>query len=155
MHMTAGLTLLATVIGVVGAASVIWIASRSDRSTGSVVVRAAIVVAALGLAGAVATLIGVQSTSFAVAHLLYLLVVLAVPIVGVGCAVAWVRDRSRPAMGVLALLLLVPAGVGVYATHVAPYRLREDRVSLAVPAVRAPEQPVRVGVLSDLQTRDV
>jgi predicted MPP superfamily phosphohydrolase len=50
---------------------------------------------------------------------------------------------------------LVPAVVGVYATHVEPRWLRVDREVVPVAADRSGDDDVRVGVLADLQTDDV
>jgi predicted MPP superfamily phosphohydrolase len=54
-----------------------------------------------------------------------------------------------------ALVLVLPAPVGWYATHVEPNRLTVDRVTVPVDGARAGDDPVRIGVLSDLQTNHV
>ncbi|HEY8546798.1 MAG TPA: metallophosphoesterase, partial [Acidimicrobiales bacterium] len=54
----------------------------------------------------------------------------------------------------LGVVLLLPAPVGWYATHVAPHRLRVDRVAVPVDPARTGDDPVRIGVLTDLQTDD-
>ncbi len=51
--------------------------------------------------------------------------------------------------------MLVPAPVGLYATHVAPYLLHVDEHRVAVDAARDGDDPIRLGVLSDLQTTGV
>src|SRR5690606_2391129 len=45
--------------------------------------------------------------------------------------------------------------VGFYATHVEPNWLRVDRVTVALDPARAGDDPVTIGVLSDLQTNRV
>ncbi|WP_421118911.1 metallophosphoesterase [Aquihabitans daechungensis] len=152
MGVTAELTTIAIGVGVLGAAAAVVSARSESRSSSSVVVRTGIAVAGLGLAGAVLTLAIVPVAAFAVAHLLYLLAVVSLPIVGVGFAVAWVRGRGRRALGVTAVALLLLAPLGIWATHVAPFRLREDRASLALRPGRSLDRPLRVGVLADLQT---
>jgi len=92
---------------------------------------------------------------FAFVHVAYLVLVVSVPLLGVGVAAAGVfRSAGRVAVAV-ALALVVPAPIGWYATHWAPYALRVDRVSVTLPDVRAGRRPLRVGVLSDLQTNRI
>src|SRR5205085_2888872 len=49
--------------------------------------------------------------------------------------------------------LAVLGAVGLYGTHVEPYWIRTERVSLDVEPIDG--GPVRLGVLSDLQTADI
>lgn len=91
---------------------------------------------------------------FGSVHLAYLGLVVAVPLVGSALAVrALGGRRGLPRWSAaLALGLLLPVPVGVYATHVEPYRLGVDEVVLEVDPAHAGEDPVRIGVLADLQT---
>jgi predicted MPP superfamily phosphohydrolase len=152
--LTAQLTIAAAGIGVAGAAAALASARSASTATAtaSVVVRTLIVVAGLTLvAGAVVA--RSPFDAFAFAHLVYLVAVVALPIVGVGLALAaWAGRPPRRALAVVAvpLLLIVPAGV--WSTHVAPFQLREDRVALELPPERSLDRPLRIGVLSDIQT---
>jgi predicted MPP superfamily phosphohydrolase len=56
---------------------------------------------------------------------------------------------------VVAVALLLPGPTTWYGTHVAPYRLGVERAEVQVPPERRGSDPVRVGVLSDLQTTHV
>lgn len=71
----------------------------------------------------------------------------AVPIVGRGP-----RLRLTPSARLIATAALVPAGVGVYATWVEPFRLRVESAHLDVPDRRAGHMPIRIGVITDIQT---
>jgi len=78
-----------------------------------------------------------------VLHVAYLGITVSLPLVGFAlCA------RGNPAGS----LLLVPAPIGWYATHVEPYRLRVDRATLRLPDRVAGTDTVRIGVIADLQT---
>lgn len=93
----------------------------------------------------------------AVVHHVYVLAVVGVPLVGVGLladAVVLFSVRRRrwtgPALGAL---MLVPALIGVWATHVEPERLRVDRVEVRVdPVAGSADGTITVGVIADIQT---
>ncbi|QXC63127.1 hypothetical protein KSP35_10275 [Aquihabitans sp. G128] len=96
---------------------------------------------------------GVDSRAFTAVHAAYLGLVVSVPALGAALGLrrllAWragvvavvgarLAPRWRAASDVLAVLLLVvPAPVGWYATHVVPYDLRVDRASVVLPTARA------------------
>jgi predicted MPP superfamily phosphohydrolase len=147
---TIGLTALAMVSALAGAA-VVLVASRWQRVTVPWVLLSLVTSGALTFAGAVVAVV-VKLELFGLAHLLYLSAVLTVPLIGSG--VLLTRVWSRPSGAALALgaLMVLPAPVGWYATHVAPFRLRVDEVQVPVDQRRAGDQTVRIGVLSDLQT---
>ncbi|MDZ7733660.1 MAG: metallophosphoesterase [Acidimicrobiia bacterium] len=64
--------------------------------------------------------------------------------------VSWCRPLTRPALvGAAALMLLAP--LGFYATHVAPFDLQVDEIDVIVGESRI-EEPIVVGVISDIQT---
>lgn len=151
MGVTAEITAVAVGIGVLGAVVGILVARRPKASASSIIVWSAIAVAAASMVGAVFVLATVPLAHFAVAHLLYLVAVVALPIVGLGWAAAWWRQRDRRPLAIGAVLLLLLVPFGVWATHVAPFRLREDRATLVLAPGRSIEQPLRIGVLSDLQ----
>ena len=87
---------------------------------------------------------------FALTHLAYLLAT----VVPVGAfAAAFASESSRARLDtwpgrLLAAGLIIPALLGLYASHIEPFWLRVDRVDVAVDAGSG----LRVGVLSDLQT---
>ncbi|HWJ62040.1 MAG TPA: metallophosphoesterase [Acidimicrobiales bacterium] len=148
------LALVAAGIALVGVAAVVGTAIRAEGRLGlrSLVLPAAVLAAATAIAGIVAAEAARFSTFFAAAHLLYLVVAIAVPAAALAVLVAAaVRGATWPVWAVAAVLVL-PAPVGWYATHVAPYRLRVERADVALPEERTGRDPVRVGVLSDLQT---
>jgi hypothetical protein len=90
---------------------------------------------------------------------IYLDLVVGVPVVGVGVLLLAVLGRfevgdlsmSAPvAAGAAGSLLL--AGVGFYATHVEPNRLDLEEATQDLPSERAGDRPLRVGIISDIQT---
>jgi predicted MPP superfamily phosphohydrolase len=93
--------------------------------------------------------------SFAKLHIGYLWVFLTLPILGGLILASALKPELRPTRGAIVaaagLFLLGP--IGFYGTHVEPFWLRTERVTLDVAAVDG--EPVRIGVLSDIQTEDV
>lgn len=88
---------------------------------------------------------------FAVDHQVYLIATISVPL---GAAVALLlRGIEKRWLRGLLVLALLPAPAGLYATHVEPFWLRVDHVELAVNPLL--EGELRIGVLSDLQTRSI
>lgn len=90
---------------------------------------------------------------------IYLDLVVGLPVVGAGVLVLALLGRaevgelsvtSPVAVGAAASLVL--AGVGFYATHVEPNRLVLDEAELDLPPGRAGDEPLRVGIISDIQT---
>jgi predicted MPP superfamily phosphohydrolase len=153
VSITTGVTCVALVAGGLGA----WVAWRVARDgdgfrTTALALATLGAVVALGLGLLVAT--GLRS--FGVVHLVYLALVVSVPMVGAALVVRSVAGEAlaRP-WAAAGVLLVLPAAVGWYATHVEPYRLRVDRASLALDPRRAGDDTIRIGVLSDLQTNDV
>lgn len=148
------LTAVAIGIGALGA-GLLWWRSR----TGGLLGASALAVAAQVVAGvaALCLLVPVGLELFGALHLAYLGVVVSVPVVGVALvARAAVATPRRPRWaGIGALVAVLPATVGFYATHVEPNRLVVDRVDLPVAADRAGDDPLTIAVLSDLQTDHV
>lgn len=109
----------------------------------------------LALGGqAVATIVWVSGlTFFGTAHVAYLLATVA-PLGGLVAAFSSADGRSRlrtwPGRLVV-VALVVPTVVGLYASHIEPFWLRVDRVEVATDAGHG----LRIGVLADLQTRDI
>jgi hypothetical protein len=88
---------------------------------------------------------------FAVIHLGYLVVTVAIPLAAL-VALASVRTNP-PAMRWLLVVLVLPAPLGLYATHIEPFWLRVDQVT--VPLAAGDQFEVRIGVISDLQAEHV
>lgn len=88
-------------------------------------------------------------------HLVYLMVTISVPIVGIALVGLGLRGRNAVAPLVVGCLLVVPALLGAYASHVEPRWIRTDEVTLDVAADRNGSDPVRLGILADLQTNHI
>lgn len=111
------------------------------------------ILAGLVPCAAVVTLGAVGLTAFGVIGLLYAFCVVVLPVLAAGvlAATALRRVRLTRAAAVLALLALLGAPVGAWATFVEPYRLRLETPELALRDARAGSAPLRIGVLADLQ----
>lgn len=136
----------AVLVGAVsGVLTVRWL--RAGLGSLRVVGRAAgvgFVGTAVSAAGA---LVITGADGFTLIHVAYVVGTVGVPLAG-GVVLVGTRPRPRAITAVcVAALAAVP--VGVYATHVEPFWLRVDAVSLAAEGV---DEPIRVGVLADLQT---
>ena len=86
--------------------------------------------------------------AFGIVHVLWLDLVVAVPVAGL---VLLLRRGRHPVTGVVGGLALVPAALGVYASFIEPSRLVVEADQVRVAAERAGREPVRIGVMSDLQ----
>ena len=147
---------MAVGIGVAGAATAYVTSRDPETATSSVVVRSGIVVAGCSVVAAVLLLAAGPLDLFGVAHLLYLVAVVGAPIAALGfLAVALARRPPRRSLAGVAVVVLLLAPLGAWSTHVAPFRLREDRASLELRPGRALDRPLRIGVLSDLQNEGV
>lgn len=129
---------------------------RRGTRVGLARVAGAVVVTAVAVLAKLAVLLGAGlDPGFGVIHLVFLDLVVVLPLVGV--AVLVLRRgalRTRPVAG-LALLALLAAPVGAYASFVEPFALRVERASVPVAPERGGTAPIRVGVLADIQTADV
>jgi len=92
---------------------------------------------------------------FGIAHVLYLQAAVAAPIVGVGLLALGRRRSTSVAAAVACVVLLVPAPIGLWATHVAPFRLQLDEHRVPATAVDEGQGTVRIAVMADLQTAGV
>lgn len=159
--MTLTLTMAAVLAGAVGGA-VVWRFPDDigvpwlPRWLGPLLVIAAGLLAAggVGFAVVVGMVLFGRLYFFGIIHLAYLGLCVAVPIVGSAVVVRTVTGRLTGWSAALAVGLLVPVPIGWYATHVEPYRLGVDEVTFQVDPARAGEDPVRIGVLADLQTNN-
>lgn len=155
---TLPMTIAAVLAGLVGAA----VATVVARRRGQVDLRS--VLAALASAAAVGGLAllwtgtlpsGQIRWGFTAMHLVYLGATISLPLVGGALLVLRIgRGGGRIAL-VIGVVLLVPAPIGVYATHIEPHWLRVDEVAVPVRMDRAGSDPVRIGVLADYQTASV
>ncbi len=148
MGFSSGVLLYAIVVGLAG----IGVIEATDRPRVLCGRLAGLWAASLiGGPAAFAVFLGIDR--FALAHFAYLLVVVTLPMWGGGLlAMRWVVDRThRVALGLIAAAMILPAIFGYFATHVAPNRLRIDRVALELDDSVA----IRIGVFADLQTPNV
>ena len=128
-----------------GIFSVRWL--RAGIRSGRVVGRAA----GVGLVGtlllSVGALLITGADGFTLIHVAYVVGTVGAPLAG---GIVLLRARPRPRAITAACVIAVAAiPVGVYATYVEPFWLRVDAVELAVDDV---DEPIRIGVLADLQT---
>lgn len=95
---------------------------------------------------------------FGVVHVIYLAIVFSLPLAAfLLTATAWLRLRATNRRlanrnYVLLALGMIPAAFGFYATHVAPDQLNTDNQTIVL---RDVERPIRVAVVSDLQTPNI
>lgn len=160
MAMTTFLTVAAVLAGLVALVVLAVIAVRGRSRNRPL--RLVDLLAPLGAAGlvlavtAVAAFVkGVDSRAFALFHIAYLGLVVTLPMLGVGLVLVAVARRAVASVAVVGSVLLLAVPIGWYATHWAPYALEVDRATLELPAARAGDDVVRVGVLSDLQTNTI
>ncbi|WP_426571762.1 metallophosphoesterase [Aquihabitans sp. McL0605] len=154
---TRGFTITALVVALLVVAAVVVVARRT---TGRLRLRSLLVPGAvLVVAGMVSVVaaggLARSSTTFSAMHVAYLVMGIAVPAAGVAVIVASIRRGATWPVWVVAIALLIPAPVTWYGTHVAPHRLRVERAEVALPPERAGSDPIRIGVVADLQTTRV
>lgn len=111
-----------------------------------------------GLFSVVATIVLVLTVGldvFGIAHLVYLLLVVGFPL-----GTAWIviphlidAERRTPLIGwLMAMCSIVLVVLGLWATHVEPFRLQVDEQILGADGAR---EPVVIGVIADLQTTSI
>lgn len=94
---------------------------------------------------------------FALAHVAYLAITVTVPVIAAaGLFLRWRADQpflASRGVAVSLFLALLPAVIGVYATHIEPGRLEVDHHELRLgTSGAAATTPIRVAVLADVQT---
>lgn len=158
--MLASLTLTLTGIALLTAAAGTWAAARvaQRRSLGQAAAAAFVPLVVIAVGGTLfATRLGLSA--YGVVHLLYLLVTVAVPLIAIGLlSIRWAAAAPIPGRRgclVVALVCLLPAPIGFWATHIEPGRLRTDYFEHDVATIDRSTGPIRVAVLSDLQTPSV
>lgn len=100
---------------------------------------------------------------FGLIHLTYLALVIVIPLLAAGLLAIEHLQRSAarplrltfPVRSIAAACVIGGPVAGYYATYVEPFRLQLEQVDCIVSAERAGHQPVRIGVLADLQTSEV
>ena len=94
--------------------------------------------------------------AFGVIHFVYVMATLGPVLLSI-LLFFGVPDKAPRTPGMLALcgLLLVPGILGFWGTHIAPFQLELEEVAAAVPCTRSGEDPLRIGVLSDILFRMV
>ncbi len=94
---------------------------------------------------------------FGTIHLVYVDLVVLIPAIGLGLLGISISGWRRPTLLIklasLASLALIP--IGVYTTWIEPYNLRLETARLALPGARVGTKPVKIAVLTDLQTDGV
>lgn len=91
---------------------------------------------------------------FGAIHVLWLDLVVVVPLTA-ALLLAAARGRLGRWAPVVAVAGLGAATIGVYAGIVEPARLQTERATVTLPAQRAGDEPLRVGVIADLQFEHV
>ncbi len=107
-------------------------------------------------------LIRLDFGAFAFLHLIYLHLAVTLPVLGVLVLIAGLRSRPGPprrqvsggAM-VLAAASLTSLPLSIQATFIEPFRLQTETASVPLRDGRSGSRPVRVGVISDIQTDHV
>ena len=139
----------AVVVGTAtGAATVCWL--KRGVGIGWIILGAAGVgigctIILTGIALAITGLDG-----FMVVHVVYLVLVVGLPLAG---AIVLVFGRPCPlAITALCVASFAAIPVGIYATHIEPFWLRVDAVTLVVDGVG---EPIRIGVVADLQATEI
>jgi len=143
-------------------AVVLWVRTRAGREEAPRLLCLSDLVVALTVVGAAAgAKLALQITlaprdRFGLIHLVYLDLVVVLPLVGLLLLlVAPGRPRATRPLLLAVLAACAMAPVGAYASFVEPFALRLERARIDVPAERAGDAPLRVGVLADIQTARV
>ena len=145
----------------VGIALLVWQWRRVDRLQAYHLTRALLGTLALAALEVIFSPLPARTGHpFGALGLLYLTLALAVPLLGAVTLLGgllWSRTRgstSRPALAMAAVLFLFAPGA-VYGSLIEPYRLQLEQVNVPLAQARAGRAPIRVGVLTDLQTEAI
>jgi predicted MPP superfamily phosphohydrolase len=98
-------------------------------------------------------------SSFGLMNAVYCETVLGVPLAAIGLLIMAIPLRrkgpllraTRPAVAV-AILGLLPGLAGIYASFIEPYRLIVEQAAVPLAEGRAGSSPLKIGIISDLQT---
>lgn len=154
---TSTLSLALALLGAAAVVAAIWWTAREESGVRAAVVELALAAGILLLQ--IGVVVGVGGGPFDAMSVLYLDLVVGLPLVALALLVGGRVGRrcglprlGRIASGVaIAVVVALPA-IGLYATHVEPYRVTLDEVAAPLASVRSGRDPIRVGVLTDLQT---
>ena len=124
---------------------------------------AAIIVSGVFFACKAVVLTRFDLNIFGLIHLTYLALVIVIPLLAAGLLAMEHLQRSAarplrltlPVRSIAAACVIGGPAAGYYSTYVEPFRLQLEQVDCVVPTERAGHQPVRIGVLADLQTSEV
>ena len=94
-------------------------------------------------------------SGFGVMHVVYLDLVVALPAAGAALLCCERGRRSGRLLRVVGMAALLLAPVGAYASWIEPRRLQLERADVALAGARAGSGALTVGVLADLQFRQV
>ncbi len=152
MDLSTVLLICSVVAGLIGA-----IAARFRRwGTGVADLLIGLFVAGLfAIVSGVVLILAAGLNFFGVVHYAYLLIVVGFPVAVALIIIPQLIDAERrtPVLGWLLVIGAVTAGVlGLWATHVEPFRLQVDEQALGA---TGSTQPIVVGVIADLQTRSI
>ena len=137
--------------------ALIWISALLDGAAALALLgrsRARWAAVAVALAAKIAVVVALDVQRFGLLHVVYLDLVVALPLVGLGLLLAR-RARRRLPVLVAGLALLALAPVGVYASLIEPKRLQTERVEVPLAQARSGGAELRVAVLADVQTAGV
>lgn len=137
--------------------ALIWLSAVIDAAAALALLgrrRARWPLVAAAIAVKLAVVAALEAQRFGLLHVVYLDLVVALPLVGLGLLLARSARRRLPVL-VAALGLVALAPVGVYASLIEPRRLQTERVVVAVDPARAGDAELRVAVLADVQTAGV
>ena len=139
------MTALLWLSAVLDAAAVLALAG--GRRGRAFVVAAAVVVKLVAV-------VALDAQRFGLLHLVYLDLVVALPLIGVGLLLMReARRRLSVLVGAVGLLALAP--VGVYASFIEPSRLQVERADVPLDPAREGDAELRIVVMADVQTAGV
>lgn len=134
----------------------VWLTARYLTGLRAALVELSVAVV-VGL-GQLAVLRFAGGDHFDAMAVIYLDIVLVLPLLaGTLLLGGWVGHRwGLPRLGrvasALAVVAMLAAPLGFYSTHIEPYAVSVEHVRQPLPAERAGDDVVRIGVLTDLQT---
>lgn len=147
-------TLAAVGAGAAGIAAAAASTPAGRRVGGRAVLTATVVTGAVGVLASVAAGAAYRDM-FAVAHGIYLAIMVSFPIAAVGVFLLGRRRGAHRWVAPALAVALVPIPFGIYATHIEPTWLRVDHHDVSVAPDRAGDDDLTIGVIADLQTSDV
>ncbi len=136
-------------VGIGTALVMIRVLERRDDER-SALLQGLTVATVLTLVGLGYVVLAFEADSFALVHLLYVVVTVGAPLAAV--IVVFLAPPMERWLRALLVVVMALAPIGFYATHIEPFWLQVDRVTVPVSVAGV---DLRVGVLSDLQTESI